>query len=330
VTRLQAPVSRPLRAFGIVIAGWLVIRAAVLWHAYVGMALPLAQAKLVGTARSPFVTTVARGSITALRDDIRSVPVWGVVIGARLVAIPKSSTVAPTLTVSKDEIPVPDPPRIAPWLPQTNRARRFTGSAWAFLRPESASAALGTGGTLGGSQDGARIFYETGMHPIALTARISAPLAIRTGREASIGVALRGRAFGLLLERRIALDNGARNAMSVTAYGGVSDVVLPHGFVLDGYAQFGIVGLRSRDGFGDGAVRITRPILRWGAAKLSFGGIVSGGAQPGVARLDVGPELAADLPVAAMPVRVTVGWRQRVAGDAVPGSGPSVSIGFGF
>jgi hypothetical protein len=328
VTRSKAPVSRPLRAFGVVITGWVLIRVVVLWPALPGTALPLAEAELVVNARLPIVVATAtrHGSIMFSRDDIRSVPVRLVETRVRPVVVVKSSTVASI----KDETPSPDSARIAPWLPKTNHKPRFTGSAWALFRPESSGTALGTGGTLGGSQAGVRIFYETGVHPIALTARLSSPLAMRKGREVSVGVALRGRAVGLLLERRIALDNGARNAMSVTAYGGVSEVALPHGFVLDGYAQFGVVGLRNRDGFGDGAVRITRPILLWHAAKLSLGGIVSGGAQPGVARLDSGPEMVVDLPVAAKPVRVTVGWRQRVAGNAVPGSGPSVTIGFGF
>ena len=143
-------------------------------------------------------------------------------------------------------------------------------------------------------------------------------------------MALRSQAVGVLIERRIALDNGGRNAMSVTAYGGVSDVALPHGLFLDGYAQIGIVGLRSRDGFADSAVRILRPVLHAGSTKLSVGGAISGGAQPHLARLDTGPELVAELPVAAKSVRVTVGWRERVAGNAAPGSGPSISIGFGF
>ncbi|MDB5699999.1 MAG: hypothetical protein JWL66_198 [Sphingomonadales bacterium] len=209
-------------------------------------------------------------------------------------------------------------------------ASRLSGSVWALYRPDSGGAALGSGGTLGGSQAGARIYYEPGPRGVALTARISAPLAVRDGREASVGVGLRGRSVGILVERRVALDRGGRNAMSVTAYGGLYDVVLPEDFSLSGYVQFGVVGARRRDRFVDGAVRVIHPLAGAGGVKISAGAAISGGAQPGVLRGDIGPELIADVPVGARHVRITAGWRERVAGRAAPGSGPSVTTGFDF
>jgi hypothetical protein len=223
-----------------------------------------------------------------------------------------------------------DTPAAAMWLAPSTALGRFSGSAWALFRPDSAGAALGTGGTLGGSQAGVRFFFEPGPRGVALTARISAPVAMRTGREASIGIGVRGRLVGILLERRIALDRGARNAMSITGYGGVSDVRLPYDLRLEGYAQFGVVGARNRDGFVDGAFGIAHRLARLGRAELYGGAGLSGGAQPGVARVDIGPELIGKVPIAGETMRLTLGWRERVAGNAAPGSGPSLSIGFGF
>ncbi|MBS0285465.1 MAG: hypothetical protein JSS15_13700, partial [Proteobacteria bacterium] len=54
-----------------------------------------------------------------------------------------------------------------------------------------------------------------------------------------------------------------------------------------------------------------------------------GGAQRGAARLDVGPAAGVAVP-AAMPLRISLEWRQRIAGDARPGSGPALSIGADF
>lgn len=345
--------SRPLRAFAVVIAGWTLIRVAALWHVPLGIAPPPAEARRAdeeqlsaNMARTHMqVNDFADGSITVMLED--SEPAAMVHAAGYAASAPSGSTqLAARLSIMLDPAtPAPSLASLPPLLPMpvgANKDRtggtgsvgshmsRMSGSAWALLRPDSAGAALGTGGTLGGSQAGARFFYQTGARRLALTGRISAPLAMRTGREASLGLALRGRSVGILLERRIAIDRGARNAMSLTAYGGVSDIALLHGFVLDGYAQFGIVGVRSRDRFGDGAVRVLHPMIKSDVMKLSAGGSISGGFQPGISRLDVGPEIVADLPIAKTPVRMSVGWRQRVAGNAAPGSGPSLSVGFGF
>ncbi|WP_293880275.1 hypothetical protein [Sphingomonas sp.] len=217
-----------------------------------------------------------------------------------------------------------------PMVSSSGPRSRLSGSAWALFRPDSAGSTLGPGGTLGGAQAGVRAFYEPGPRGLALTVRLSAPLALRSGREASAGVGIRGRAVGILLERRIALDDGARNAMSVTAYGGFNDVVLPHGLRAEGYGQIGIVGARRRDAFADGAVRIVHPLSGAGTTRLAVGAALSGGAQPGVTRVDVGPELIGIVSADQRPVRITAGWRQRIAGNAAPGSGPALSVDIGF
>lgn len=208
--------------------------------------------------------------------------------------------------------------------------KRFSGSAWALARSTGAGPGLANGGQLGGSQIGARLFYAPGPKALALTARVSAPLASPGGKEASVGIALRGKAVGLIVEQRFALDSGGRDAPSVTVYGGISDVPLGGGIRLDGYAQAGIVGIRHPAGFVDGAIRVEKTVLEQGKARLSAGAALSGGAQPGVARLDVGPQIVARVPVGGTAVRISAEWRQRIAGNAAPGSGPAVTVGFDF
>jgi hypothetical protein len=323
-------VSRALRAFFIVIGGWTIMRVVVLWPASIVVGWPAAKAMLHEHSRA--ITSARRPQLPKPVDRI---------VHRLLIAKPVSvgrtekAEAPPVWLIARDEAQPASRPNykmadIAPPFLARSTTGRFFGSAWALLRPDSSGAALGTVGTLGGSQAGVRIFYEPGPHGLSLTARLSAPLAMNLGREASIGVGLRGRQLGILVERRIALDHGARNAMSVTAYGGVSDVVLPYGLRLEGYAQLGVVGARSRNGFADGAVSIAHQVVQTGSARLSIGGAISGGVQPGVSRVDIGPELVGSIPISGKPVRVTAGWRQRVAGQAAPGSGPSLTIGFGF
>ncbi len=180
-------------------------------------------------------------------------------------------------------------------------------------------------GELGGSQLGARI-YRTLAPGISLTARLSTALASRQS-EGAIGLAVRRGAVTVIVDRRFALDRGGRNDWSVTAIAGVADVPLPLGARLDAYAQAGIVG---RDGFADGAASVARRILatQRGALSLAAGSWAS--IQPGIARLDVGPQLVARIAPSGYALRVTAEWRQRVAGDAAPGSGPVVTLGADF
>ena len=175
-----------------------------------------------------------------------------------------------------------------------------------------------------------RLFYTPGPEPWAITARISSPLSQPTGREAAIGLALRGRNVGIIAEQRFSLDKGGRNAPVVFAYGGVSDVKLPGGIRLDGYAQAGVVGFKRPAAFVDGAIRLERTILRADKSSLGIGAGAWGGAQPGASRLDIGPQIVARIAAPDTNLRVSAEWRQRVAGNAAPASGPSVTVGFDF
>lgn len=213
--------------------------------------------------------------------------------------------------------------------PPSPARSRFALSAWALVRSRGDRGNLAPGGILGGSQVGARAIWEPGPRGIGLTARLSSPLASRFGNEASVGIALRRGSIGLLVEERIALDGLGGARPSVTAFGGVSDVRLIGRLTVDGYAQAGVVGLRNRVGFADGAVRVEHP-LSGRAVRLAAGASLSGGAQPGLARLDAGPLVALSVPVAGGSLRIAGEWRFRVAGNAAPGSGPVLTMGADF
>ena len=98
---------------------------------------------------------------------------------------------------------------------------------------------------------------------------------------------------------------------------------MPWRFELDAYAQAGIVGLGRRDLFADGAIAFTRPVY----GRFSAGLGMWGGYQPGLYRLDAGPRISMKV---RDNIRAHVDWRQRVAGNAQPASGPALTLAADF
>ncbi len=218
-------------------------------------------------------------------------------------------------------------PTTAVRLPSTtvSASPNWSGSLWIAAREGSGASLANGAGQLSGSQAGFRV-YRALTPTIALTGRVSTALAAK-GTEASAGIALRRGAFAVLAERRFALDSGGRNDWSLTGVAGVSDVELPLRARLDGYVQAGVVG---RDIFADGALRVERTMLENGSNRVSLGAGTWGSIQPGIARLDVGPQVVARMKIADRPIRLSAEWRQRIAGNAAPNSGPVVTLGADF
>lgn len=215
-------------------------------------------------------------------------------------------------------------------------ASTWSSSGWLLWRTGGSTPALAGGGQLGGSQAGIRTRYHmlrlTALD-IAVAGRLSRPVEDSRGGEAAIGLAFRparGLPVEATVERRIALDSGGRNAWSVGLAGGVYGVSLPHDFDLSAYAQAGIVGARSRDLYGEAAIAAQRPVFQRGRTSLSLGGGVWAAAQPGAARVDIGPQALLDMPAGEASMRLSLGWRQKIAGSANPGSGPVLTLGTDF
>ena len=207
---------------------------------------------------------------------------------------------------------------------------RLQLSSWAMLRGTqglvSGPSGIATGGTLGGSQAGARLTYNV-TSQIAATVRTSSDVG-RRGGEVALGARIqpvRGLPLWINAERRqrIGKLGGGRNAFAVFLEGGVYDRPMPWNFRLDAYLQGGVVGFRRRDKFVDGALTLTRPLYR-----NFYGGIgVWGGAQPGLYRIDAGPRLSYRV---RDNIKVHLDYRQRLAGNALPGSGPVVTLAADF
>jgi hypothetical protein len=207
------------------------------------------------------------------------------------------------------------------------RLDRLQLSAWALLRGRPGPASLATGGTLGGSQAGARLtYYVTPL--LAASLRSSTPVGGARGGEIAAGVRVtpfRSIPISLTAERRQAIGRtgGGRSAFAMFIEGGVYQRPMPWGFELDAYAQAGVVGARRRDLFADGGLTMTKPLF----GRYSAGLGMWGGVQPGIYRVDVGPRVSMRV---RNNMRVHLDWRQRLAGNAEPGSGPAVTLAADF
>ena len=207
---------------------------------------------------------------------------------------------------------------------------RLQLTAWALLRAQAAGVAapqsLANGGSLGGSQAGARLTYNF-TRQLAATMRSTSEVG-RRGGEVAGGLRVQPIAgipvwFTAERRQRIGRYGGGRNAFALFFEGGVYDRPMPLRFLLDAYLQGGVVGFHSRDKFIDGGLTLTRPAYK----QFSAGFGVWGGAQPGVYRVDAGPRVTMRV---RNNLRVHVDWRQRLAGNANPGSGPAITLAGDF
>jgi hypothetical protein len=225
---------------------------------------------------------------------------------------------------------LPDRPRavstpVAPPPPGPARLDRLQLSSWALLRGRTTGSTLASGGTLGGSQAGARLTYALDRR-LAAQLRTSSPVGGGRGVEVALGARyrpLRSIPLWINAERRQSIGDYGRSAFALFAEGGLYQQPLPSHFSLDAYLQGGAVGFSRRDLFVDGAFTATRTVFR----NYSAGVGVWGGAQPGAYRVDVGPRLSMKV---RNNIRVHADWRQRLAGKAEPGSGPALTLAADF
>ncbi len=345
--------ASPLRFLGLVLGGWMCGRILFLapnWVTEAAVAEPGSPAVLAEAAPNLPSPALAPASVTeppapapvaaskpttfAVEQSWRQPLVGGRPVRlAEQAALPFTSTSPAQLLEPVAPLGPAQASRLFPAaVPQTPLAatpalNRWSLSTWAHVRRGSGGQ-LATGGTLGGSQVGARATYALSQR-LAISARLYSPLSRASGAEAALGVEVQPLAavpVRVLTERRQAIGRDGRSALALLAHGGVSERPLPGGLRLDAYAQAGVVGLRSRDGFVDGALRVGLPL----GDKINLGIGAWGAAQPGASRVDVGPHASYRLPLLGGSARISADWRVRVGGDARPGSGPALTLSTDF
>jgi hypothetical protein len=339
--------GRPLRFITVLLAGWVGVRAVMLWP-HVATASDLVRAlatkrpaRDAALAELPMMTPLTRMPLTIWRPPLASPShrAGGPDDPDRLaLALLGFAQFGP----SDDAPPQPPPPvRLLPGLPRavpppvaSPRAYvppRLSGSFWLVARDGGGVTSAPLGGQLGGSQAGLRLAYLVDRrHRIAAAARVTSPIGAGL-REATVGVEWQPTRLPvrIVAEQRIALGTG-KSGPAVGVIGGFGPLPIGGGFRLESYAQAGAIHRDRTEGFVDGAAHLSHPLGAIGPVPIAMGAGLWGGAQRGAERLDVGPSLSAALPVAGRALRLSLDWRERVAGRARPGSGVALTLGADF
>jgi hypothetical protein len=334
----------------ILIAGWVVGRAAILGNSHSEEPTRAPTALLAeGGAVIPALRTA--GSIGAWPIN-RTAPARHSRMHRPLPTNPTSPTSARPIplamgsispiflpeqrTAGRHDAPQPlafPPPISINGSPAPATGRRFNGYGYSFWRLRSARSGIAPAGQYGGSQSGVQAIYDLGGNVnegMALQGR--AAFAPR-GKEAEVALGLRWQRptrlpFSLTAERRI--DPAGPDRWAAYAAGGFDPQPLPLDFTIDGYAQAGWVGGRDATAFFDAQSRLSRPLARIGSATLRAGIGAWAAGQDGAQRLDIGPSIAAEISAGTITFDLRLDWREKIAGSALPGSGPAFTIATGF
>jgi hypothetical protein len=341
--------GRPVRFFAILMGGWVLLRIA---STVPGTDMePTSPLQLEPVAAAELITPPLQNIVSTTSSPIRPYfarsAVSKGVVAAEKAPITRAESIGPRPEASfaplmveaaqPDQSPSPiqpAPPAFPMSSPASAQGDRWRASAWLLWREGSGNPRdLVTGGRLGGSQAGLRLDYDMTPASISRTAfygRLSSALNRPASPEGAVGVTwqpARSVPLTIAAERRIALGDGARNANAVFAVGGFGPRPLLGKVEAQAYAQAGMVGFNRRDLFADGKLSLLAPVTR---TPVRTGISLSGGAQPQVERLDIGPEVQLRLPMPRAASRLSIEWRGRVAGKASPSSGLAVTLGGDF
>lgn len=222
-------------------------------------------------------------------------------------------------------------------------APRWSGDAWVLLRQGSGGLAAASGfPAYGASQAGGVIRYTLAPgSPRAPQAYLRLSRAIGSFDESEVAAGLSARPFAgvplrLLGEARVQRNSGGtriRPAASLVSE--LPPVRLPLGIAGEAYAQIGYAGApigskRGATPFFDVQAVADRKLVSVGPAELRLGAGMWSGGQKGAARFDLGPRASLRLDTSPVRSRLALDWRFRLAGEARPGSGPTLTFSAGF
>lgn len=348
--------GQPLLTLFVLLGGWIALRT-VLWQSPFARAIgPAAIAAI--SPRKP-----ARQDAPPQTDHLVAVASSvhrssGVPSQTAAWAIAAEPQAAPITSVPLELVPPGDPdvppafarsanaptstPAAAPFQPvlpprEASKSGRWSADAWVLAREDTTAAVTSGRGSYGQSQAGVVVRYRlapaSGLRPSAYL-RASQALAGAKESEAALGLSARpipGVPVSAAAELRATRIGGAVHFRpAVYAVSELPPLRLPLDIAAEAYAQAGYVWGDYRTAFIDGQLRTERPIVRFEYSELRVGAGAWGGAQKGAARLDVGPSATLATKLGPAPLRISLDWRFRVAGNANPASGPSLTVAAGF
>jgi hypothetical protein len=237
----------------------------------------------------------------------------------------------------------PDAPEAAAWGADVKQlTRRWSVGAYALSRAGTGEA-LAASPVLGGGQIGAAIAWRVnplGKQRISIVGRFTAAAGPEGGIDSETGEAALGLRYepfrsvplAVDVERRFALGVFARDAWAARVSGGAQGKVGAFGrqLALEGYGEAGVVeGFTSTpDVYAGAQMRGAVPLFQVGRTRFDGGAGLWGAVQRSfdvtASRLDVGP--SARIKVEPWPFHAQIDYRARVAGNALPGSGPVLTV----
>jgi hypothetical protein len=350
--------GQPVVALALVLSSWVAARA-LTWESAPALPAQLPAAVAPALAAVPATPVAIAGPITAdfaqmarasqplpiPFHQVEPLPVAEalpppepvrVAVGHHLLWMAAVSLVRiPDLTDKSVPPPVPYIAR-DPLVPK----RRWSADGWMMLRDGGVPGPV-TGparATYGASQLGAVVRYrlapDSSHRPTAYL-RGTAALVSPSDKEAATGISARpigSIPLTLAAELRAGeLSSEFRVRPAVIAVTELQPQKLPFDLRAEAYAQAGYVGGKGATPFIDGQLRVDRAIAHVGKSELRAGGGAWGGAQEGASRVDLGPVATLGVPVSGTAsARLALDWRFRVAGNAVPESGPALTLSAGF
>lgn len=348
--RLMHRRGRPMMALAVLLTSWVAARILV-WEEPIPVPSPagvraaiVAPQTLDRSIAAPRMIAIA--AQTSDLDAARSQYGWSPLQAAQPLPFMDAPAPAPVFVATRrhEMAPFVGSPAPSP-LPYVSgeanpRSRRWSADGWMMLRDGGVSSPV-TGparASYGASQVGAVLRYrlapDSGHRPAAYL-RASAALRRPHDKEAAAGLSARpiaGLPVTIAAELRVGdISSEVRVRPAVMAVTELLPQTLFRGLRAEAYAQAGYVGGEGATAFADGQLRIDESVARTGSAELRAGGGVWGGAQEGASRLDIGPAATLTAPVSDVAfARLTLDWRFRIAGNAVPESGPALTLSAGF
>lgn len=223
-----------------------------------------------------------------------------------------------------------------PRWPAATADRRWSLAVTSYWRGNDGTPTVGPDSAtrLGGSQSTARLTYLID-RSLLLRAYVRAAHTPgrRDGLDVAVGVAVRplkALPLDIHAERRTVVTGPGRDTTLVYAAGGVDNQALPRDFRLSAYVQAGAADDGTVVGFADGAVAVQREVAARGGMRLSLGTMLGGAVQPDARRIDAGPRATLVLPNVGQGAQIALDWRERLAGNARPGSGLAVTLAADF
>jgi len=236
----------------------------------------------------------------------------------------------------------PSAPQAASWSADVKRlTRRWSIAAYTLARDGGNGDPLAASPVLGGGQSGAAVAYTLdplARRRIAAFARVAAATGPngtvdRETAEAALGIRLQPLPkvpVSIDVERRFALGAFGRNAWSARVSGGTSRSARAANkpVMLEAYGEAGMINFSSPDLYAGGQARAATPLYKSGRLSIDAGAGVWAAAQDNynetATRFDIGPSTR----IAIKPYAFTaqIDYRFRMLGNALPASGPALTV----